>query len=238
MLDGVELTWLGHATFLMEAPNGREILVDPWLDSNPSCPEDYTDVESDAILVTHGHQDHVVDVFDAEQRCTGPVVAQVELVEWFKTKGMDESIVRPMNKGGTVPLDGMEVSVTMTDAKHSSSTVEDGEVVELGTPAGFVVDFADSGTLYIAGDTSLFGDMELIGDYYDPDAAILPIGDRFTMDPKAAAKACELLGVDAAVPCHWGTFDLLTGRPEAFERHLDQMEVATEPVVLDPGEAV
>jgi L-ascorbate metabolism protein UlaG (beta-lactamase superfamily) len=137
-----------------------------------------------------------------------------------------------MNKGGTQEVAGLRI--TMTDARHSSGYLENGQMVYMGEAAGFVVRLEDGRAIYFAGDTALFGDMKLIGDMYRPVIAFLPIGDRFTMDPAAAAKACELLGVRQVVPMHWGTFPALTGTPE-------QLRVLVEPMGIDvlelrPGE--
>ena len=123
-----------------------------------------------------------------------------------------------MNKGGSVDLAGLRI--TMTDARHSSGFVEHGQMVYMGEACGYVLRLEDGVSVYYAGDTALFGDMKLIGETYRPDIAILPIGDRFTMGPAAAATACEWLGVRQVIPMHWGTFPSLTGTPEALKRHL------------------
>lgn len=237
-LDATELTWLGHATFLVETPEDDTILVDPWLEGNPKCPDPFHDVETDAMLITHGHADHVSDVFDAQTRCDGDIVGIFEMCEWLKANGVDDSTLQPMNKGGTIALEAVDAEVTMTDAHHSSSFVEeDGELIYLGEPAGYVLHLSDDSSIYFAGDTCLFGDMRLIGELYDPDVAVLPIGDRFTMDPEAAGYACELLDVEATIPCHWGTFPALTGTPEAFAEAVDDRELDTSVVALEPGES-
>lgn len=217
------------------------MLVDPWLGGNPSCPDAHAETASDAILCTHGHNDHVGDLASAFERCSGPLVGIFELTTWATSLGMPGDRMVGMNRGGTVKLADLGVSVTMTDARHSSSYVDsDGKIVPLGEASGYVVAFDGGPSIYVAGDTSLFGDMALIKELWAPDLAILPIGDVFTMDPRQAAYACELLGVKAAVPCHFGTFPLLTGTPGAFIEEVAKRGLAdkVEVIVLEPGASV
>ncbi|MEL6181047.1 MAG: metal-dependent hydrolase [Myxococcota bacterium] len=227
---------MGHSTFSIKTPEGETILVDPWLGSNPSCPEEFHEVASNAILITHGHFDHIGDVFTAHTRCEGSIVGIYDLTSWLGSKGVPSDKLVGMNKGGTLKVPSLkDVKVSMTDARHSSSfTEEDGTVVYLGDAAGYVVHFSST-TLYIAGDTSIFGDMALIGELYNPDVAILPIGDRFTMDPRQAAMACKMLGVTSVIPCHYDTFSILTGTPEGFKAELDKLGVEVEVLLTNPG---
>jgi L-ascorbate metabolism protein UlaG (beta-lactamase superfamily) len=224
------ITWLGHSTFIIRTPGGKRVIFDPWLTGNPSCPDSMKKPPKvDLILVSHGHFDHMEDLVSVARESGAPVVSSFELCDWLGRKGI--STVSPMNKGGSQGIAGLRV--TMTDARHSSGYVDNGQMVYMGEPAGYVVRLEDGMVIYYSGDTSLFGDMRLIGEMYKPEIAVLPIGDRFTMDPAAAAKACEFLGVKQVVPIHWGTFPLLTGTPEALRKHVPR---GVQILELKPGE--
>ena len=227
-----DLTWLGHSSFRVETPVGKRVYVDPFLNGNPKCPESEIEPERcDLILVTHGHGDHVGDTVAIHQRFGCPVIAPVELREWLTGQGVaDDGGGNSPNKGGTVKVDG--VNVTLTDANHSSST-NDGTYA--GEPCGIVLEVEDGFKLYFAGDTNVFGDMSLIGRIYAPNVAVLPIGDHFTMGPREAAVAVELLGVVRVVPCHYGTFGLLTGTPDALR---ELVAPGIEILAPEPGETI
>jgi L-ascorbate metabolism protein UlaG (beta-lactamase superfamily) len=225
------LTWLGHASFRLDTASGKRIYVDPFLNGNPKCPEnEKTPERVDVIALTHGHGDHVGDTVALAQEHGATVVALVELAAWLGKHGVDEGKLQALNKGGTVGVDG--VKVTLTHAFHSGSA-PDGSYA--GEPSGLVITTEDGKTLYFAGDTNVFGDMQLIGRIYEPDVAVIPIGDHYTMGPREAAVAVELLGVKRIVPCHWGTFGLLTGTPEELEK-LAPSNVTIEK--LHPGDSV
>ena len=227
------LTWLGHASFRLDSPGGKRIYVDPWLE-NPKCPDgEKSPGQVDLIALTHGHDDHLGQTVELAQRFGCPVVALVELRGWLSGQGLPEDSTEAGNKGGTIEKEG--IKVTFTDARHSSSTFVDGEPVYLGEPAGLVIELEDGKKVYFAGDTCVFGDMELIGRIYQPDLAVLPIGDHYTMGPKEAAVALELLGAGRCVPCHYGTFPLLTGTPEACR---EALTTNCEILALSPGETL
>jgi L-ascorbate metabolism protein UlaG (beta-lactamase superfamily) len=222
------LKWLGHGSFRLDSPRGRRIYVDPFL-QGPTCPDDEREPERvDLILLTHGHEDHVGSTIELWKQHQPRVIAPVELRRWLETKGVEGAQGNDPNKGGTVDADGIEV--TLTNAHHSSSI--DGAYT--GEPCGLVVKLEDGKTVYFAGDTCVFGDMQLIGRIYEPDVAVLPIGDHYTMGPRQAAVACELLGVKRVVPAHWGTFPLLRGTPDELAKLAPQVEVER----LQPGDAI
>ncbi len=231
--NGIRLTWLGHATCKIEV-DGKTFLIDPWVDSNPVCPDALKTFDSlDVMLITHGHWDHMADAASIAKKHAPTVVAMIEIAKWLENQGVDNTI--GMNKGGTVTVGG--VKATMVTANHSSSfTKEDGTIVYLGEPAGFVLEFANGYKIYHAGDTNVFGDMQIIGDIYQPDLALLPIGDHFTMGPREAAYATQLLNVPAILPMHYGTFPLLTGTPEEFRKLTAPQDV--EIVELEVGETL
>ena len=232
-LKGTTVTWLGHATVLVATAAGTTILIDPFIEQNPKFPKNYKLPEKlDLILATHGHYDHIADVAPQAQRTGAPVVAMFELAQWFKGKGVKE--ILPLGYGGSVVH--KDVTVSMTEARHSSG-IQDGEqFVYGGEPAGFVLTIADGPVLYHAGDTAAFSDMQLIRELYAPTFGMLPIGGNFTMDPRGAAMAIRFLGVTTVLPLHWGTMPQLTGTPEELEKHVGNIGV--EVLKLSPGESV
>ena len=227
----VKITWLGHSTFTVELADGKVLLIDPWLEGNPSHPKGHQLERVDVMLITHGHMDHFADVISVAKKFSPAVVAIYEICQFLGTKGVNN--LAPMNKGGSQTVGG--VRVTMTHAQHSSMIEDGGQLIYAGEAAGYVVRLPDGRAFYHAGDTCVFSDMQLIRELHQPELAMLPIGDLFTMDPREAALACRYLRPKQVIPIHWGTFPVLTGTPDQLSDLLkDQPE--TEVVALTPGE--
>jgi L-ascorbate metabolism protein UlaG (beta-lactamase superfamily) len=215
-LKGNRITYFGHSTFSLTTPSGQVALIDPWVMTNPRCPESLKKLDRlDAIFLTHAHSDHLGDLVSLATKFHPKLVANFETCLWLGSKGFKKEIL-PMNKGGSQPVG--DFNVTMTHAMHSNSIEDDGDVVYAGEPAGYIVRLPGGFTLYHAGDTAVFGDMKLIAELYQPQIALLPIGDLFTMGPREAASAIRLLGVKDVIPMHYATFPALTGTPEALQR--------------------
>jgi L-ascorbate metabolism protein UlaG (beta-lactamase superfamily) len=223
------LTWLGHATFRFDTPGGKRVYIDPFLNGNPKCPESEVEPERvDVIAITHAHGDHLGDTVELAKKHGCTVVAPVELADWLQMKHELQNVLDP-NKGGTVTAQG--IKFTLTNAHHSSSN---SDLEYMGEPCGIVVEVENGTKLYFAGDTCVFGDMQLIGRIYSPDVAILPIGDHYTMGPREAAVALELLDVKRCVPCHFGTFPPLVGTPAELRELAPDVQIED----LEPGDSV
>lgn len=233
-LKGIKLTWLGHAAFRIVTPKGKTVIIDPWIMQNPMTPESEKDVKKcDIMLCTHGHGDHIGDAVSIAKRHNPKVVGIFELCLWMQKKGVKQ--IFPMNKGGTQQVG--DIKVTMVHAIHSCGIQDDdGSIIYGGEACGYVIEFDNGLRLYHAGDTAVFGDMAIIRDLYSPDIACLPIGDHFTMSPKEASYACNLLRPKAVIPMHFGTFPMLTGTPAELKKLV--ADIGVEVIELKPGQTV
>jgi L-ascorbate metabolism protein UlaG (beta-lactamase superfamily) len=221
-LKGIKLTWLGHATFRIQTPGGKTVIVDPWIMGNPACPTQEREVKNvDIMLITHGHGDHIGDAVQIAKKHNPKVVGIPELVRWLEKKGVKHTA--EMNKGGTQSLD--DIRVTMVHADHSCGIQDGDQTVYGGEACGYVVEFSNGIKIYHAGDTNVFGDMAIIRELYQPDIAMIPIGDHYTMGPREAAYACKLLKPKVVVPMHFATFPVLTGSPSALKKLVTGLDI-------------
>jgi L-ascorbate metabolism protein UlaG (beta-lactamase superfamily) len=204
----MRLTYLGHSCFLVETARAR-LIIDPYLNDNPTATIKAADVQCDFILVSHGHEDHTGDALEIAKRCDATLVANYEIAEYFGAKG---ARTHGMNPGGGHDFPFGRVKLTI--AHHTSSLNAGLNPIYMGVPCGLILQ-ADGKTLYHAGDTALFMDMQLTG-RAGLDAALLPIGDNFTMGPDDALTALEFLKPKVAVPIHYNTWPPIAQDADAF----------------------
>ena len=231
-LKGTRITWLGHATVLVETAKGTSILIDPFIENNPKYPKGFKLPEKiDYILLTHGHGDHISDAVPVAKKHKANVVAIYELAAFIASQGADH--ITGFNLGGTVQLD--DVFVTMVEAKHSAGAEGKSGTQYAGVAVGYVLTVANGPVLYHAGDTAVFSDMKLIKELYHPELAMLPIGGFYTMGPKEAAIAAQFIEPKAILPIHFGTFPPLTGTPDQLNGYLNG---SIEIIRIAPGETI
>lgn len=225
------ITFHGHSAFSFD--DGQHlVLVDPFISGNPVSTTDVDSLDPTTIILSHAHNDHVGDTVSLAKRTGATVIATFELANFIASQGVKNAVGG--NHGGTIAFDGG--STKFTPAWHSSSyETDDGSVTATGIPAGHVIRFGGK-TIYHAGDTALFLDMQLIGEE-GLDVAILPIGDRFTMGPKDAVRAAKMLNVPTVIPCHYNTFPPIRQDPQAFKADVEA-QTSVKVAVLSPGESL
>ena len=232
---GFTLTWLGHNTFKLVTRGAKTVLLDPWVEGNPACPKELRTFDKiDVMTISHGHGDHMADAVTLGKKFKPTVVCNYEIHVFLQRKGVGTT--SPMNKGGSQEVAGLKF--TMVHAVHSSGIEDGGQIVYGGEPCGFVITLEDGTRVYHAGDTGVHADMALIGELYAPEVALLPIGDLYTMSPREAAVAARMLKPRYIVPCHYGTFPVLSGTPDQLREGLAKQNVTAEVVTLRPGESL
>jgi L-ascorbate metabolism protein UlaG (beta-lactamase superfamily) len=224
----LKVTFLGHSCFTL-SDGTHTVVIDPFLTGNPACPVKAEDLQVHAVLVTHGHGDHLGDAVPLSRRCGATVVACHEIAQYCAGQG---ATVHGMHIGGAHVFPFGRVK--LTPAWHGSGIETPNGVVYGGTPCGFVVEMGGR-TVYHSGDTALFGDMDLIGRLNKIDLALVPIGDNYTMGPDDAVEAVRFLKPNRVVPMHYGTFDVIRQDGAAFARRLERLAACT---VLQPGESL
>lgn len=224
----MKLKYFSHSAFQVTTDSGKKILIDPYLDDNPTSPVKSKDVEADYIILSHAHGDHLGDAMKIAKKKKLTFICVNELGNYLSSKGFES---HNMNIGGGYDFDFGRVKFTI--AHHGSQTPE-GDYA--GEPAGIILK-ADGKTIYYAGDTGLFFDMKLISEMNGPiDYMLLPIGDNFTMNITDAVKAAELVNPKVAIPMHYDTFDVIKADPREFKRKAAALGINSR--IMNYGEEI
>ncbi|MBQ6219866.1 MAG: metal-dependent hydrolase [Methanosphaera sp.] len=229
----MKIEYLGHSAFKIVSEEGMIILVDPFISGNPACTTPVETINADVILVTHGHVDHFGDTLEIANNTGATVISTHEIATFIQKQGLNAI---GMNIGGTVSVNN-QINVTMTDARHSSGLDFLEDMEEGGVATGFVITLESGKKIYHAGDTGLFGDMKMvIGDIYQPDISLIPIGDKFTMGIEDAAIAAGWLQSRIVIPMHYNTFEAIEQDANLFAKYVEDENIGTYTVILQPGE--
>lgn len=229
----MKIEYLGHSAFQIITEEGMKILIDPFISGNPSCTKPVETFNPDIILVTHGHVDHFGDTLEIANQSGATVISTHEIATFVQKQGFNAI---GMNIGGTVSVNNL-INVTMVDARHSSGLDFLEDMEEGGVSTGFIITLENGKKIYHAGDTGLFGDMKMvIGDIYQPDIALLPIGDKFTMGIEDAAIAAAWVQSRIVIPMHYNTFEAIEQDANLFAKYVEDESIGTFTVILQPGE--
>lgn len=226
------IKWLGHSAFQIITDDYLKILIDPFISNNPAAPVSVEELKADLILVTHGHKDHFGDTMEIADRTGAAIIANHEHSVYLSQQGFE---TMGMNFGGNIEFQG--IKVTMLDSRHSSDMDFMDEIGAGGSSCGFIITLENGRKIYHSGDTGLFGDMKtIIGEIYQPDIAIIPIGDRFTMGPVEAAIAADWINPEIVIPMHYNTYPSIEQNPLEFAERVEAKNPEIKVVVLEPGD--
>ncbi|NOX33878.1 MAG: metal-dependent hydrolase [Deltaproteobacteria bacterium] len=223
----MKLKYFSHSSFLITLDNGARILIDPFLDGNPTSPVGASDVEAEYILLTHGHGDHFGDTLSIAKRCDSLCICENELASYIAAKGAK---AHPMHIGGAYSFDFGKIK--LIQALHSSVT-PDKECI--GSATGIII-FIQDKIIYHMGDTGLFLDLKLIGELYSIDYLMVPIGDNFTMGIDDAARACSYIKPGCVIPMHYNTFDVIKANPGDFKKKVEKLDLNSQ--ILQFGQEI
>ncbi|MDO8870010.1 MAG: metal-dependent hydrolase [Methanobacteriaceae archaeon] len=228
----MDLRWMGHSAFELITEENLKILIDPFISNNPSCSVPVEEIEADLICITHGHADHFGDALEIANRTGALVIANHEISIFFSRQGFE---TQGMNIGGSSHFHN--IKITMVDAIHSADIDFMEEITPGGKACGFIFELENGRKIYHAGDTSLFGDLKLVvGDFYKPDVALIPIGDRYTMGLKDASTAVKWISPKIVIPMHYNTFPVIEQDPEDFMDLVKNKIPNVEVIILNPGD--
>lgn len=225
----MKLTFHGHACFEINTVQGK-IIIDPWLEGNPQASIKPEALQVDAVLVTHGHHDHLGDAVTIAKNCSALIIAPFELASYCQSFGAK---THAMHIGGSYQFPFGKVK--LTPAWHGSAVVEDGKIIYTGNPCGYLLNLENK-IIYHAGDTALFKDMELLGELYKIDVALIPVGDNYTMGMDDAVIAVKMLKPKIVIPMHYNTFPQIRQNIEYFVDKVKALNLASV-VVLKPGDS-
>jgi L-ascorbate metabolism protein UlaG (beta-lactamase superfamily) len=228
----MEIRWFGHSAFEIITDENLKILIDPFISNNPVCPVTVEEVDADIICITHGHADHFGDTMEIANRTGALIVSNHEHSVYLAKQGFE---AMGMNMGGTIKIHN--IKITMVNSIHSSDMDFIEEMTAGGSSSGYIIQLENGRKLYHSGDTGIFGDMKtVIRDLYNPDIALLPIGDRYTMGPFEASIAAAWIDAEVVIPMHYNTFPVIEQDPERYANIVESINKDMKVVILEPGQ--
>jgi L-ascorbate metabolism protein UlaG (beta-lactamase superfamily) len=226
------IKWLGHSAFQITTDQILKILIDPFISNNPVAPVKVEELRAEIILVTHGHKDHFGDTMELANRTGAVIVANHEHSIYLSQQGFE---CIGMNIGGSIKF--QDIKITMVNSNHSSDMDFIEEIGAGGSSSGYIIELENGRKIYHSGDTGIFGDMKtVIRNIYQPDIALLPIGDRFTMGPMEASIAAQWINPQVVIPMHYNTFPIIEQNPLEYAERVERLNPDIQVIALEPGE--